>query len=341
MDRNKGLLVFLLFVIPILSASERQINGSRHQLAGVLQSFFQTTYKTWLQEIDETNWNFKYATQDNELTSSAAVKKQKKTNNPMLTRPTIESSIAPAGTLQIPYFLRFGNIVPRENRQVNSPSCTCQPTPACRITCTSVEMRCRRTCTHSTVYTAEYYWKRHHSPSLSTSVTVYNNGCDTLNSRCVATVGAALAMAIAAAVAVAVAVPVGLQLSEADRSETEESEEQINNFLDGISFVGQQTPANGLAFPLIGIDFPDDGCGDNSVRFSDGNCYPVLRRGPCDDPLQWITLDPVTIKVVNKTLNKEFRNTNTLKWLISGPLQSTSLWSSKSIPWPRWTLSRH
>lgn len=42
---------------------------------------------------------------------------------------------------------------------------------------------------------------------------------------------------------------------------------------------------------------PDDGCASTSVRFDDGNCYPLMGRKPCGDPQQWVTVDPETFKV--------------------------------------------
>lgn len=50
--------------------------------------------------------------------------------------------------------------------------------------------------------------------------------------------------------------------------------------------------------PLNG-SYPDDGCGDYSVRFkSDGNCYPLLKRGPCSSIYYWVTVHPDTYEVI-------------------------------------------
>ncbi|XP_032793319.2 uncharacterized protein LOC116930070 [Daphnia magna] len=58
---------------------------------------------------------------------------------------------------------------------------------------------------------------------------------------------------------------------------------------DATPFFQQMMPVNG--------SIPDDGCDSNSVRFAnDRNCYPVLGRGPCNDPKQWVTVDPYTFK---------------------------------------------
>ena len=78
------------------------------------------------------------------------------------------------------------------------------------------------------------------------------------------------------------------------------------------------TPFNRLPIPVTGQNFfplqqvNDNGvflkrsgspdgyyCNDGSVLFDDGNCYPLLRQGPCPDRLQWLTLDPITLRVNN------------------------------------------
>ncbi|XP_046445779.1 uncharacterized protein LOC124195428 isoform X1 [Daphnia pulex] len=54
------------------------------------------------------------------------------------------------------------------------------------------------------------------------------------------------------------------------------------------------TPINDLPMPVTGVDFPSDGCGDNSVRFN-GTCFPVLHKGPCHR-IEWVTIDPITLQ---------------------------------------------
>jgi hypothetical protein len=61
-------------------------------------------------------------------------------------------------------------------------------------------------------------------------------------------------------------------------------------------------PLNGATVPQNGkpsnSSYPDDGCGDYSVRFKgDGYCYPLLKIGPCENVLFWITVDPYTYEV--------------------------------------------
>lgn len=61
--------------------------------------------------------------------------------------------------------------------------------------------------------------------------------------------------------------------------------------------ISNQVPANSLPFPVVGTDFPSDGCGDRGVRFSDGTCRPVLGLGPCNSSNFWVTIDPITLQV--------------------------------------------
>jgi hypothetical protein len=58
---------------------------------------------------------------------------------------------------------------------------------------------------------------------------------------------------------------------------------------------GAKVPQNGKA---SNSSYPDDGCGDYSVRFKgDGYCYSLLKKGPCENVLFWITVDPYTYEV--------------------------------------------
>ena len=38
-------------------------------------------------------------------------------------------------------------------------------------------------------------------------------------------------------------------------------------------------------------------CDDESVLLDDGICYALLQQGPCLDRLQWLTLDPISLRV--------------------------------------------
>jgi len=107
------------------------------------------------------------------------------------------------------------------------------------------------------------------------------------------------------AIAVGVAVSVGSAVSAAavqSSNQASQIQGQVTQFLaagggGGGGFFNTQTPVNDLAIPVLGNDQPDDGCGDSSVRFQDGRCYPVLKRGSCGNPYNWIAVDPVSLKV--------------------------------------------
>ena len=64
-----------------------------------------------------------------------------------------------------------------------------------------------------------------------------------------------------------------------------------------------QVPINDMPIPVRtdprhnGL-FIDDECGDASVRFVDGQCYPLLSQGPCYDDRHWLIIDPITFEVI-------------------------------------------
>lgn len=107
------------------------------------------------------------------------------------------------------------------------------------------------------------------------------------------------------AIAVGVAVPVG---SAAIADEVQSSnqanqiQEDISQFLSNEGFFDIEAPVNDMIIPVEGYDLPDYGCGDSSVRFQEGKCYPVLKRGPCRNPYYCIPVSPV-----NLTLEKYFQ----------------------------------
>jgi hypothetical protein len=102
------------------------------------------------------------------------------------------------------------------------------------------------------------------------------------------------------------------------------------------SFNGPKIPQNRKP---SNDSYPDDGCGDYSVRYKgDGYCYPVLKKGPCENVLFWITVDPYTYEVrmfslillnVLVILSRCFFVFFLLN--LSGYLHSPSLWQRKSV----------
>ena len=138
-----------------------------------------------------------------------------------------------------------------------------------------------------------------------------------MNSYC--DVGAAAAVAAAAAVGMAVGIRFGVK----DNKIPEIEEEIVPYYIGTIAEYeedGVAIPINQLSIPVTGDDFliedqlneetminsqrstmiHQDGCDDGSIMFDDGICYPLLRQGPCPDRLQWLTVDPITLRVNRK-----------------------------------------
>ena len=164
--------------------------------------------------------------------------------------------------------------------------------------------------------------------STSSSTTVYSSGCQSLSTACSTTTINRLARAAfaAAAAAVAIAVGVGAGVRVAQGAEVQQiialdTEQQVLELVNDFLLTGAEdnstlnenatinafvpitalTPSNLLPIPVTGVSGPNfrngDGCGDESILFDDGNCYPLLRRGPCPDRSQWLTVDPFTLRV--------------------------------------------
>jgi len=95
-------------------------------------------------------------------------------------------------------------------------------------------------------------------------------------------------------------------------------------------FATAGTPFSRLPIPVTGSNFaplqqvndgpiffqrlgsPRDYCDDGSVMFDDGTCYPLLRQGPCPDRLQWLTLDPITLRVIMNQIIQYYNLINEL-----------------------------
>lgn len=92
-------------------------------------------------------------------------------------------------------------------------------------------------------------------------------------------------------------ISVSHQIKKMNQIQRQETIQKVNQFLISGTFLSAPVPLNDLSIPVIGSDLPNDGCGDGSVRFSDGLCYPVLKRGPCRHINYWITVDPVSLRV--------------------------------------------
>lgn len=86
---------------------------------------------------------------------------------------------------------------------------------------------------------------------------------------------------------------IAVAIATAVAKHKEEKPEEID--VD-IRVLNNPTPINDLPMPVTGVDFPSNGCGDNSVRFG-ASCFPVLQRGPCNRIGHWVTIDPITLQV--------------------------------------------
>jgi hypothetical protein len=168
-----------LFSIPILAASEHRNHGSDYQITGLLKFLLNIPYRPWQNLLDKTQSNSKKSIEDyRETTYLSTLAEQKRSNNFELPSRTIESSIVKNEDLQVSHFRPFAV---RENRQENGCACTPELVWGCNcvITCSAVGVQCGQTCTHVTVYTAEYLkGPAYEPPSLSTSVTIYNKNCN-------------------------------------------------------------------------------------------------------------------------------------------------------------------
>lgn len=165
----------------------------------------------------------------------------------------------------------------------------------CSVTLTSLESYCGRTCTHTTEFSASFYSLNPFNGSFTTYTktftTSYSSGCEQITAKCRATAVGALAVAAAMAIAVRVAAPA------AEPNQGAEIQQQVAQFISSGGLFDTLTPVNNLPIPVPGENLPDDGCGYSSVRFQDGRCYPVLKRGPCRNPYYWVTVDPLRLTV--------------------------------------------
>lgn len=262
------------------------VNIALYQSDASARSRSSSALKTWFKLL--SGWTSRVAVNSN--------------NHP----PIIESSFLPEEELRLAS--QDFNV-----RQTDNGGCTCFSSPRCSVTCTSLESRCGRTCTHAIEFSAKYYAIDSNQIYTTTFVKSYSTGCEQVTAGCIATAVAAAAVAIA----VGVAVPVGSAAAAAaaaaaavpSSSQANEIQVQVAQFLSNGGLFDTLTPVNDLPIPVRGEDLPDDGCGDSSVRFRDGRCYPVLKRGPCRNPYYWITVDPVRLTVSNIYIRYEGEET--------------------------------
>jgi hypothetical protein len=108
------------------------------------------------------------------------------------------------------------------------------------------------------------------------------------------------------AIALAVAIPLGINPPPVESNPPE----PIADF-SVIEDKTDKIPFNRQPFFENFEDFPPDGCGNNFGRMeignsnrnldrnrpSEGNCQPLMRRGNCRSPQDWVTVNPTTLKV--------------------------------------------
>ncbi len=280
-------LIFLLFLIAF--SAVHKVHGSENHTG-----LFSSSHKSLLKL-------FKSKNRIDDKKDLAALAEQR---NHLET--TLQGSMIPVEDgLEVPHFLRHGNHYIQQRQDNNS--CTCEPTAsACNVTCVSLESRCGWTCVHVTEYAKTYYVTHHHvnysivfSTSANTTIQTYDDGCEILECACFAK-AAKVVLGVAAVIAVALGVPSIFQPSApaVDTNEIDQISFQVGQFLNRSRNFGQIVPEHHHEIPVDGLDFPNDGCGDRSVRFADENCYPLLRRGPCADPYHWVTLNPIKLQVI-------------------------------------------
>ena len=121
-------------------------------------------------------------------------------------------------------------------------------------------------------------------------------------------VQSAVSVALAVAVAVGVAVPVANAILAANNGPNSQNQQlnqqQISNVVSNALVALSITAPVSISVPFVvaGLSFRTDECGDGGIRFNDGNCYPVLRRGQCPDS-RWILVDPESLTVTIKDGN--------------------------------------
>lgn len=131
------------------------------------------------------------------------------------------------------------------------------------------------------------------------STTSYNTGSTQVTTGYTGTALTALVVILIAVSAVAIAVGVALPTAEVFWNQTDEIQVEVEQFIsNGELFDTLLMPVNDLPIPVPGKNLQDDGCGYSSIRFKDGRCYPLLKRGPCSNPYFWVTLDPVRLTVI-------------------------------------------
>nr|CAH0104707.1 unnamed protein product [Daphnia galeata] len=215
--------------------------------------------------------------------------------------PHVESSMQ--DELNVPTFGIFSG------RQAGGCNCGCSidDSPidgvACSTTYFSSGQRGCGYCTLTSVFKAKRYLIGPNLIDFRTFsfLSVDNKDCEKLLIDCsvasstiaaagrVAAIAAGVGGGLSAGIAVAAVVVASNNNQQNNNNNNNNNNQQSNQ-------LANQIPANNLPFPVIGINFPDDGSGDSAVRFPDGNNYSIFSKGPCNQTNQWVTVDPISLQ---------------------------------------------
>ncbi|EFX63105.1 hypothetical protein DAPPUDRAFT_269070 [Daphnia pulex] len=222
--------------------------------------------------------------------------------------PNVESSITEESKLKIPKSL-FKFSAGRKGRA--GSGCSCDIIPGgpieCSTTCFSSEQPCGASyCTRTSTFGACLYLGAYPPVVVATHsfLQVDNKDCDKLEIDCSVTSSAiaeagrvaAVAAGVGGGVAAGIAVAAVVVANNNQQNNNNDNNNNNNNNNQQSAQISNQTPANNLPIPVVGLSFPDDGTGDNSIRFPDGNSHPIFSRGPCNQTNQWVTVDPISLQ---------------------------------------------
>jgi hypothetical protein len=177
--------------------------------------------------------------------------------------PSVESSITEESKLKIPYSLfKFS-----AGRKGRAGSCSCDIIPGgpieCSTTCFSSEQPCGGSyCTRTSAFGACLYLGAYPPVVVATHsfLEVDNKDCDKLEIDCSVTSSVIAEAARVAAVAAGVGgvlstriAVVAVVVANNDQQNNNDNQNQQSNI------ISNQTPANNLPIPVVGLSFPDDG----------------------------------------------------------------------------------
>ena len=228
----------------------------------------------------------------------------------------LDGSLVPVAS--IPFNIPRSTSQHSEVRDKRQGACTCTIDLAsidltCTITCSSTETRCGQTCTITTIFTDAL--DSFTGISYQNTEVSYGPDCPGLPCVTLTTISTTTVYSVSTSVetcsisylvpfaptvlrAVAgLAVGIGIGISITPTPVVENELVDIST-IEPARIIGEETPVNNLDTPVLELrNFTADGCRNNSVRFNFGNCTPLLRRGSCPSPYQWVTAHPISLQV--------------------------------------------